>query len=71
MITLEQINAFKEKIESLGVPVLSVYCDTDPSKEENKNMAWIIRIKNALKDFKSLDIKLKNGRTFLEDFYFR
>jgi len=45
MITLEQINAFKEKIESLGVPVLSVYCDTDPSKEENKSMAWIIRIK--------------------------
>jgi len=68
MITLEQINAFKEKIESLGVPVLSVYCDTDPSKEENKSMAWIIRIKNALKDFKSLDIKLNNGRTFLEDF---
>lgn len=68
MITLEQIKLFKEKLESLGVPVLSVYCDTDPSKEENKNMAWIIRIKNALKDFKSLDIKLKNGRTFLEDF---
>lgn len=68
MITLEQINAFKERIESLAVPVLSVYCDTDPSKEENKNMGWIIRIKNALKDFKSLDKKLGNGRTFLEDF---
>lgn len=68
MITLEQIKLFKEKLESLGVPVLSVYCDTDPSKEENKSMAWVIRIKNALKDYNTLDIKLKNGRTFLEEF---
>lgn len=68
MITLEQIKLFKEKLESLGVPVLSVYCDTDPSKEENKSMAWVMRIKNALKDYNTLDIKLKNGRTFLEEF---
>lgn len=68
MITLEQIKLFKEKLESLGAPVLSVYCDTDPSKEENKSMAWVIRIKNALKDYNTLDIKLKNGRTFLEEF---
>ena len=49
MINLENIKAFKERIESVGVPILSVYCDTDPSKDENKGMAWMIRIKNALK----------------------
>jgi hypothetical protein len=68
MITVEQIKSFKEKLESLGVPVLSVYCDTDPSKEDNKGMAWVIRIKNALKDYNNLDITLKNGRTFREEF---
>ena len=64
MINLENIKAFKERIESVGVPILSVYCDTDPSKDENKGMAWMIRIKNALKEYKELEKKLKNRRSF-------
>ncbi|HOB76887.1 MAG TPA: VLRF1 family aeRF1-type release factor [Bacteroidales bacterium] len=68
MINLENIKAFKERIESVGVPILSVYCDTDPSKDENKGMAWMIRIKNALKEYKELEKKLKNRRSFLDEF---
>ena len=67
MISLDEIKNFKKEIEEYKDAVLSVYCDINPAKPENKNRAWITRVKNSLKEIKELHKKEKGEKSLYEE----
>ncbi len=67
MITLDEIKNFKKDLEEYKGKILSVYCDINPAKPENKNKAWLTRIKNSLKEIKELHKKEKGEKSLYEE----
>ncbi len=67
MITLDEIKNFKKDLEEFKGKILSVYCDINPAKPENKNKAWLTRIKNSLKEIKELHKKEKGEKSLYEE----
>lgn len=50
MIGKDDVRRVREQIGDLKPPVLSVYADVNPGKPYNANRAWVIRVKNSIKD---------------------
>lgn len=50
MLTERDITYIREQIVPHDAPVLSLYVDVNPAKSENANRAWLVRVKNALRE---------------------
>jgi hypothetical protein len=50
MIGKDDVRRVREQMGSLEPPVLSVYADVHPGKPYNAKRAWLIRVKNSIKD---------------------
>lgn len=50
MLNLEDLEKLKKRVEGFEEPVLSVYLNTNPADPENRNKAYALRLKDALKE---------------------
>ena len=53
MLNLEDLEKLKKRVEGFEEPVLSVYLNTNPADPENRNKAYVIRLKDALKELEA------------------
>ena len=56
----EQIERIRNTFQNSDTPVLSIYADVNPAKPENSGKAWVIRIKNTLKEIP----EIKNSKLY-------
>lgn len=50
MLTKDDVRFVHERIAPHAAPVLSLYADVNPGRPENARRAWVIRVKNALRE---------------------
>ncbi|WP_049761260.1 VLRF1 family aeRF1-type release factor [Rubrobacter xylanophilus] len=50
MLNLEELQGLKHRVEGFEEPVLSAYLNTNPADPENRNKAYVLRLKDALKE---------------------
>ncbi|QYJ14570.1 hypothetical protein Rxycam_00372 [Rubrobacter xylanophilus DSM 9941] len=50
MLNVEELRRIKDRVGGFTEPVLSVYLNTNPAAPENRNKAYVLRLKDALKE---------------------
>jgi hypothetical protein len=59
MLEQQQLSYFKNSIFFLESPALSIYADINPGNPENSRKAWLLRVKNSLKELEGPPEELK------------
>jgi hypothetical protein len=55
VLTKDDVRFVHERIAPYAAPVLSLYADVNPGRPENARRAWVIRVKNALRELELPD----------------